>query len=484
MSVSVAVGSASDDPTSVARRLVRSLRPRPTAWVPAPTHLSGVLDNLPARRGWSRVFLVGRSWSSLDGLRQWAARLPHGWVPAEGGHYLDGSHTWVLRYRHESGRCAEVRPASEWFGRGSFTAADASEAWVLLHDLVAERWAGRPALLSSPAATGRDLWVRQLSASEEWPAPPPDVADMIRAGSGQGRSEVVELEGRDSLPWLVEMDGRLMYLALMRELPGRFVDVVEGHPETFDPYERARYLVEVTVPAGWAHVGLVGRRADAGRWEYPRVPGETWETWCDGVELQLLENRGWPFVVRRRIVFQRGRPLDRWAARMLGAIGTAPSMLRYSPRAREMAAGALRLVAISALGGFQGRPFLVDRSAPLHEGPPGAGARNVRVAEGRYHWQEPTPPREPWSVQPHWPASVWARSRVRLLTHRGRAGALHVPLSTVVAMRTDALYLTVDPTEAWESDGRPGVLRRKWWRAGPMPAPTSVRELLALKGED
>lgn len=471
------------EPTSVARRLVRPLPPRPTEFVPAPTHLSGVLDNLPARRGVTRVFLVGRSWSGLDDLRRWASELPPGWSPSGAGHYLDGAHTFVLRFEHEGGRRAEVRPAGEWFS-GSFTAADAAEAWVLLHDLVAERWAGRPALLSSPAATGRDLWVRQLNSAEEWPAPPPDVADLIRSSGGQGRSEVVHLDGRDELPWLVEMDGRLMYLALMRELPGRFVDVIEGGlPSGHDPYERARYEVEVEVPSGWAHVGLVGRRESSG-WSYPRRPGEAWSTWVDGLELQLLQARGWRVEVRRRVVFERGRPLDRWAARMLGMIGSAPTYRRYSPRAREMAAGAVRLMAISALGGFQGRPFLVDRSRPLWEGPPPAGARNVRTVEGRYYWQEPTPVREAWAVQPHWPATVWARSRVRLLTHRESVGALHVPLETVVAMRTDALYLTVDPSRAWAyDDGRPGVLRRKWFRSGPMPAPRTVPELMALREE-
>jgi hypothetical protein len=61
---------------------------------------------------------------------------------------------------------------------------------------------------------------------------------------------------------------------------------------------------------------------------------------------------------------------------------------------------------------------------------------------------------------------------------RHRSGVLHVDPSTVVAMRTDAVYLTHNP--GWNDDGRPGRLRVSFERAGPMPAPRTVGELLSL----
>lgn len=58
-------------------------------------------------------------------------------------------------------------------------------------------------------------------------------------------------------------------------------------------------------------------------------------------------------------------------------------------------------------------------------------------------------------------------------------GALHAPPGTVVAFRTDAVYLT--QPQNWPYHGQPGDYLRKGQLTGPVPAPTTEDELLALR---
>jgi hypothetical protein len=58
-------------------------------------------------------------------------------------------------------------------------------------------------------------------------------------------------------------------------------------------------------------------------------------------------------------------------------------------------------------------------------------------------------------------------------------GALHVPAGSVVAFRTDALYLTVDPS--WPYHNQPGDYLLKGRLTGPVKAPASEDDLLALR---
>jgi hypothetical protein len=127
----------------------------------------------------------------------------------------------------------------------------------------------------------------------------------------------------------------------------------------------------------------------------------------------------------------------------------------------------------------------VTRSAPLASNPElPEGATSPRIEGDSLVWAERRPVPWPEMVHPEWPAAVWARCRVRMLDsptpRKGvRAGALHVPAAELLAIRTDALYLTRDP--GWADDGEPGRLRRKSARPGPLPAPSTVGQLLALR---
>ncbi|WP_327420263.1 hypothetical protein OG612_39370 [Streptomyces sp. NBC_01527] len=59
------------------------------------------------------------------------------------------------------------------------------------------------------------------------------------------------------------------------------------------------------------------------------------------------------------------------------------------------------------------------------------------------------------------------------------AGALHTPPGTVIAFRTDAVYLT--QPQNWPYHGQPGDYLYKGHLAGPVPAPTTEDEPLALR---
>lgn len=59
------------------------------------------------------------------------------------------------------------------------------------------------------------------------------------------------------------------------------------------------------------------------------------------------------------------------------------------------------------------------------------------------------------------------------------AGALHAPPGTIVAFRTDAVYLTQPQT--WPHHGQPGDYLNKGRLPGPIPAPATEDELLTLR---
>lgn len=425
----------------------------------------------------ARIFILGPVADTIAGMREWVAKTPAGYVPDGRGHYLQGRNTWVARYTQlGSGRKVELRPASEWFGSETPTVNEARAVWSVLE------WVGRKfnngTVLSSPAATGRDWWVRTLPGEYRFESPPDHICDLIRSTSGQGRFEVIE--GGQHVEGIHEMDGRLMYLALMRELPGNFVSLGPCSIGELNLYDRARYEISVTVRHDWEHVGLIGRLRD-GKVTYPRTPGESWTTWVDGAELRLLVKYDWPVAVHQRMLFEQGKPLDKFARDIVKHIEDFESPTAV-PVGRTVAR-CLRLMAIATLGAFVGRGMLVDQEAKLWDGPLPASARNVSTIDGTHYFQQLVAPRDPSLVQPQWSAAVWARARCRLLDGPGNTGALHMHHGKVLGMALDALYLTNVPNN-WPDDGKPGRFRLKSSKlpepgATHLDRPTTLRQLLS-----
>lgn len=345
-------------------------------------------------------------------------------------------------------------------------------------------WKGAQ-LLSTPGATGLDLLRRSLPADERYPTLSTAQQDLVRSFAGQGRIEPARdgwdaLAGRvgSTLPRLEVWDARLAYAAVAWGL-------AEGEPvhdRDSDWSDRSEGYARclVTVPDGWSHLGLVPRK-DADGWSWPATPGETWETWLHGSEIWLLRQWGWPHEVRERLLFPRsGRPLGVFVDRLVKVRD------RLNPRDRLQRAG-LRAILLHTIGRLHGRPPVIVKSAPL-----GAGhvvpltAHDVHMRDGVLRWTERAgQAADPAVSHPEWAAAIWARARVRLMDAPGvgdeRTGALYLHPSTVVALRTDAIWTTASPK--WADDGKPGRYTLRHVLETPVETPTSLAGLLRLAGD-
>lgn len=445
-------------------------RERVTVFRPAGP-LAAVLDSIGDDV--ERVFLCGAG-DGAAAARAWAADVPDGWRQAKRGHYLEGQFP-IFRFSRADGTGLEVLRAAAWFGAGAGV-EECAAAWEQLRQ-DAPTWADEGAILSTPATTGRYLLMRVTAFDAAWPVLDDETQSLIRSTSGQGRIELFD-RGRE-LPGIVEYDGRFSYAALLWGLAG-------GVPkrDKVDEYAgqvRGRYRVTAAVPAGWGHVGLLGTKDGAGGWRWPAEPGETFETWADGAELGIALAQGWRVRIHERILWPtystRG-PLDSWGERLRRAYTD------YKAAGRNLEARAVRAIVLQAVGAFHGRPHRATRVGTADEVP--AGAAGLRMEGDAFLWGEGESQGWPEMAHPEWSAAIWARARARLLVSpTGRrdvkAGALAVPASTVLAFRTDAVYMTSDPT--WPDDGQVGRLRRAWVHPRPVQAPKNQRELLNLKGQ-
>lgn len=483
------------DPTPpvVTFRRFRNVRGRETIfrrWAPTVADQLHGLDQL----GVERVFLIGgRPGSTIGGVRAWATgELPEGWAHSDRGHYMEGDAP-VLRFDHVSGLKVELHRATAWFGEGATDPVACSEAWRLVGQLV-RRSFGLPALLATPTTTGRELWLRTIPEGRGWTVLDPELQELIRSTSGQGRIELVAEPGAE-LPELVEMDARWAYSALCSKLGGAaagaggstwtYSRAGRGLGLEFSPYVRGRYLVTARVPETWDHVGILPAKDGADGWRWPRRPGEVFTTWCDGAELWVAARHGWTFDVHESLTFsdyQGAGPLDTWAKKLrevretcrnLGAVGARSEVVA------ELAGNAVRALLLHALGGFHGTPHRVTRAVPISDADSIPEGVHMRLEGDVLSWGEVRPPAWPEMVHPEWSAAVWARARARLLDAPGGAGALSVPFSSVVGFRTDAVYLTAPA--AWPDEGKAGQYRVKARVAGPLKAPTDQLGLLSMR---
>lgn len=461
-------------------------RQRRQVWLPAGDGGSwrGVLDRVSGPRDGETMvaYLVGPR-PSRDQLLELAYQPPDGWTP--GDHYLPaGGREPVVRL-HRGGGLLEVHHASLWYAKvDGYTAAEAEQAAELLRDELRTVWRhdGLP-LLTTPSAVGRDLWLRTIPHEVTYPTLDDDLQALIRSTSGQGRwqepgDEHLAVHGA-TVPGLAAYDMRFGYAGMLRGL-GVGPWTHDERPD-WHPYARGRYRVEVTVPDGWAHVGLLPLAGDDGGWCYPNEPGRRFVTWADGAELLIARRHGWRFAVLERIVGAEGKPLDRFAERMLTVRSRLADAWRQgaSPAACRLAAAAARTIVLHTVGALHGRGHEVTRSAPWDqpEAIPGH-ARDIEPPDGpagRWTWTETKPPAWPELAHPEWSSAVWARCRARVLEHRGR-GALTVPYTDVLAVHQDALYLAADP--GWPDTGKVGELRREAHVSGPLPTPTSRTTLM------
>lgn len=468
------------------RRVWRRYASRPTRLLASTFPLADVIERTagPTEPGVSsRAWLVGPrpGGGDYDGLIGWAfeAPLPDGWQ--HGRHYLGDPDQPVFRFEHRDGRKVEVLRVSAWLGEGDYPAALAADALREVERLLRVHWrSGDVALLSTPATTGRDLWLRSIPADHAYPVLPEPVQQLIRSTSGQGRWEHLADRHGPTIDGLYGYDMSFSYAGMCSELGVGLV--AHDTLDRWEPYERGRYRATVRVPDDWAHIGILPVPNELGGWSYPAEPGTTITTWADGAELHVAQRFGWTIErVHERIVLGKGDPLGRWRDRLVAARDQASC---HADRDRgRLVAAALRSLVLHTIGALHGRSSDVTRTASLAdagEQMPRESAASMMVVGDRVVWQEPRPSRWAALSHPEWSSAVWARCRARLLYHRPTdRGALMVPPNRLLSLRTDALYATAPLP--WHDTGRVGTLRPTTSLSGPLDTPQTAAQLMDLR---
>lgn len=439
----------------------------------------------------------------------WAlGELPDGWSHSELGHYLHDTARPVLRYRHdETGREVEVLRVGAWLGEGDYSRAQARDALELLLAVVRDEWADQSIeLLTSPATTGRDLLLRSIPHGVSYPVLEDGLVEVLHATAGQGRWQHFGPPTADhvAVGRIVGYDMRFGYAGVTSSLGIGPAEHLDGDGWTHDPYRPGWHRVRFAAPDGWRHLGLFGVRGEDGiRWP------AAGETWAHGAELHLAATFGWRLEVVESIVWQAGRPLETWTAKIAGdrrdsrtrgVRGRLADLVRdgqADTATAKLAADAARMLVLQTIGALHGAPHRVTHAVP-GGGPWGTDAPDawphddVAQPELRGRWwvyRRLEPGAWAAMIHPEWSASVWAKCRVRLMHFAPKGyqptGALHVDPAHLLALRQDAVY-TVDHDPGWNA-GRTvpvGHMRRVVDLAGPRPWPATKRALDDLLAAD
>ncbi len=347
------------------------------------------------------------------------------------------------------GRSVTVSSVEPWFGVVEpETAAGAMR--YMRH--VCAAYGVRPA--RSPGFTGQRLLAATWEKSgRDWPTVAPDIADLLRTTSGQGRFEVFGANAGGG-PLLVGVDARFQYGALAAlELPsGVPVELAAG----VEPDEWAPSWCHVEFQPAAGAVGLLG--VDVGGrhgWSWPTFGGP-FTTWCSGAELQLARRGGYRVRVLRAIVWpERSRPLATWAT----FIGKEREHVEQLPLPAPVIAAAragLRAMLVQAVGALHSRPSAPGRfvSASVDINRPGAGS----------------------FFHPEWSTAIWAAARCRL------ASRMTEQTAPVVACALDGFYVAGEPVLPADN-GKAGQWRETS-RRGQWPAVRNMSDIYQLKGAE
>ncbi|WP_042422151.1 hypothetical protein [Streptacidiphilus anmyonensis] len=402
----------------------------------------------------------------------------------------------------------EIRAVNEWLDPAGADPHLVREVFLLLWKTLRQFWPDA-VLLGSPSQTGKDLWARTIPIKGQWadgfPVLSEELRGLFHATAGQGRTELIlPPKVPAELPGLVEYDRTFAYARHTWKGPvGTPRHVTAAAFAKMSEAEQKKLLmgcahlrIRVTVPHGWEHIGLLPAPISGDRhWEYPSTPGQTFTTWAGAPEVYTaLSNpiKPWRIEILDALVFQDGEPIDKWSLHLKDAWNQLSAVARVheDPRQRQanyLAARAVRSILLFGIGGFAQRPRMVTGTTPmneLHLVP--EGAEILTHDEHKVTWQRVSGFRKDEAAHPEWSAYVWSSARAALLSMKMKndgvhVGALHVPAGQVVAFRTDAVYLTA--RHDWPYHGQPGEYLLKGHLAGPVPAPGSEDELLALRDQ-
>lgn len=482
--------------------------------------LTAVFHTLPD--GVERIYITaGDPWHRdadrypylRDAVAAWLNAPIPGWRTDTGrgrdrmaGHFVHPRNP-VGRYQRDNGdQHVEIRSVGEWFDLDGDDPTTVRDAFVLLWQALRRHWPDA-VLMGSPSQTGRDLWTRTIPTrgqyAEGFPVLSEELRSLLHATAGQGRNELITPPRvPEQLPQLVEYDRTFAYAKHTWKSPVGTPRRITAHTfASWSEKEQTRALygcghwhVRVTVPDAWNHVGLLPAPAPGDRtWHYPSRPGDTFTTWAGGPEIHTaLANpiQPWKIEILDGILWDDGKPLDDWAKKLKETWTNLTAQAHFQgdaqqARAAHLASRAVRAILLYGIGSFAQRPRMVTGTTPRaleRDVPP--DAEIIGFDDELITWQKPTGFSRDPNAHPEWAAAIWSGARAALLSQRHRdddtyAGALHTPPGTVVAFRTDALYLT--QPQNWPYHHQPGDYLLKGHLTGPLPAPTSEEELLTLR---
>lgn len=486
----------------------------------AATILEAVFHMVPA--GVERIYITaGDPWHQQadqhpflkDAVAAWLNAPIPGWRTDTGrgkdrmaGHFVHPRNP-VGRYQSNDGEHhVEIRSVGEWFDTESVDPTIVRDAFVLLWKQLRAHWPDA-VLMGSPSQTGRDLWTRTIPTkgqfADGYPVLSEELRALLHATAGQGRTELLTPpDVPEQLPALVEYDRTFAYAkhtwkagvgTPQRVTAHRFASWSEKE-QIKALYGCGHWHVRVTVPHDWNHVGILPAPAPGERaWHYPRTPGTTFTTWAGGPEIHTaLTNpiQPWRIEILDGLLWADGKPLDDWSRKLKDCWASlaAQADLNGDPDQRtaaRLASRAVRSLLLYGIGSFAQRPRIVTGTTPRtmeRDVPP--DAEIIGFTDTTITWQRPTGFARDPNAHPEWAAGIWSGARAALLSQRHRddntyAGALHAPPGSVVAFRTDAVYLT--HAQNWPHHGQPGDYLNKGHITGPIPAPTTEEQLLALR---
>lgn len=483
--------------------------------------LTAVFHVLP--EGAERIYITaGAPWHRdadrhpylRDAVAAWLNAPTPGWRTDTGrgrdrmaGHFVHARHPVARYVRDDETQHVEIRSMGEWFDlEDGDNPATARDAFVLLWQALRRHW-DDAVVMGSPSQTGRDLWTRTIPArgqhSEGYPVLSEELRGLLHATAGQGRNELLAPPRvPEMLPQLVEYDRTFAYakhtwkspVGTPRRITGAQFAAWSDKEQGRALYGCGHWHIRATVPDTWDHVGLLPAPAPGDRaWHYPATPGTTFTTWAGGPEVHTaLTNplTPWKIEVLDGILWDDGKPLDDWAKKLKEAWANLSAQAHFQQdpqqaRAAHLASRAIRAILLYGIGSFAQRPRMVTGTTPrTQERDVPADAEIIGFDDETITWQKPTGFSRDPNAHPEWAAAIWSGARAALLTQRHRtddtyAGTLHAAPGTVIAFRTDALYLT--QPQAWPYHQQPGDYLKKGHLTGPLAAPTSEEELLALR---
>lgn len=482
--------------------------------------LTAVFHALP--EGAERIYITaGDPWHRdadrypylRDAVAAWLNAPTPGWRTDTGrgrdrmaGHFVHARNP-VGRYQRDDGsHHCEIRSVGEWFDLDGDDPATVRDAFVLLWQALRRHWPDA-VMMGSPSQTGRDLWTRTIPQrgqyADGFPVLSEELRGLLHATAGQGRNELLTPPRvPEQLPQLVEYDRTFAYAKHTWKSPvGTPRRITASAFAARSEKEQVRALfgcghwqVRVTVPDAWNHVGLLPAPAPNERaWHYPAQPGTTFTTWAGGPEIHTALNnpiQPWKVEILDGILWEDGKPLDDWSSKLKDAWTNLSAQAHFQgdpqqARAAHLASRAVRAILLYGIGSFAQRPRMVTGTTPRaaeRDVPP--DAEIISFDDELITWQRPSGFSRDPNAHPEWAAAIWSGARAALLTQRHRddntyAGALHTEPGTVVAFRTDALYLT--QPHHWPYHHQPGDYLLRGHLNGPLGTPTTEEELLALR---